>query len=503
MLLVAFAGLMLGSCNDKEEEDPEIQEIIYSDVAVQAFSLEKNDSVLAHLDSVYFAIDLNNAVIYNPDSLPIGTEVDKLVLKITLPSVNSATIIEAAAPGATAKEIDYVNSPKDSVNFTYGDARLKLESYDKKVTREYVIKVNVHKMVPDSLYWNRLAARQLPATVGTVSAEKAVKLGDKVYSLIVGSQGKKIAVTTNPGDDEWLVTDANLPEGARVETLAAAGGSLYLLDADGQLYSSADGSAWNSCGQSFHWLYGEYNGQLLASRNDNGNWVTVAYPAMTVTDVDDSTFPVEATSAMISFDTKWATLPTSIFIGGRTGNGDLSADTWGYDGSSWTVISRISLPDAVESPLLVPYFSYTSDNVSWTTTRYSVLLAWGGKDTNGNVGKTVYVSYDNGIRWRKADDLLQLPAYIPATYDAQAIVVPSVLTASRSVDTGWEPMPSLRIPAWLMVESPDDMMSRAVTPITEWECPYVYIFGGRDASATVQNTIWRGVINRLTFKPLQ
>lgn len=132
MLLVAFAGLMLGSCNDKEEEDPEIQEIIYSDVAVKAFSLEKNDSVLAHLDSVYFAIDLNNAVIYNPDSLPIGTEVEKLVLKITLPTVNSATLIEAAAPGAKAKEIDYINSPKDSVNFTYGDARLKLESYDKK-----------------------------------------------------------------------------------------------------------------------------------------------------------------------------------------------------------------------------------------------------------------------------------------------------------------------------------------------------------------------------------
>lgn len=161
------------------------------------------------------------------------------------------------------------------------------------------------------------------------------------------------------------------------------------------------------------------------------------------------------------------------------------------------------LPDAVESPLLVPYFSYTSNNVSWTTTRYSVLLAWGGKDAKGNVGKTVYISYDNGIRWRQADDLLQLPAYIPATYDAQAIVMPSVLTASRSADAGWEPMPSLRIPAWLMVETAGDMMSRATTPITEWECPYVYIFGGRDASATTQNTIWRGVINRLTFKPLQ
>lgn len=503
MLLVALSGLMLGSCNEKEEEDPEIQEIIYSDVAVQAFSLEKNDSVIAHLDSVFFAIDLNNAVIYNPDSLPLGTNVEKLVLKITLPTVNSATLIEAAAPGGKAREIDYVATPKDSINFTYGNAKLKIESYDKKVTREYVIKVNVHKMVPDSLYWNRLATRQLPAAVGTVTAEKAVKLGDRVYCLICGGDGEKMAVSENPGDDFWEVTDAHLPASARVETLTAAGGSLYLLDDDGALFSSADGTAWTACGQVFHWLYGDYNGQLLASRNDGGDWVTVTYPAMTVTDVDDTAFPVEATSTMLTFETKWATNPTSIFIGGRTASGSLSADTWGYDGTTWAVVSSLSLPEGVESPVLVPYFSYTSDNVKWTATRYSVLLAWGGLQADGSVSKTLYISYDNGIRWRKADDLLQLPSYIPAIYDAQAIVMPSILTASRAMTDGsWEPIPSRRIPAWLMVETPG-MMSRAVSPITEWECPYIYLFGGRDASGVLQNTIWRGVINRLTFKPLQ
>ena len=36
----------------------------------------------------------------------------------------------------------------------------------------------------------------------------------------------------------------------------------------------------------------------------------------------------------------------------------------------------------------------------------------------------------------------------------------------------------------------------------EWDCPYIYLVGGRDANGRVNNSIWRGAINRLTFVPL-
>jgi hypothetical protein len=45
--------------------------------------------------------------------------------------------------------------------------------------------------------------------------------------------------------------------------------------------------------------------------------------------------------------------------------------------------------------------------------------------------------------------------------------------------------------------------SRATAPITQWEVPYIYLFGGYDSEGYLYNSVWRGVINRLSFKPLQ
>ena len=60
-------------------------------------------------------------------------------------------------------------------------------------------------------------------------------------------------------------------------------------------------------------------------------------------------------------------------------------------------------------------------------------------------------------------------------------------------------MASPAIPAWL---TPVTDGSRAVTPVTTWECPYIYLYGGDNASGSLNPQVWRGVINRLTFKPL-
>ena len=36
----------------------------------------------------------------------------------------------------------------------------------------------------------------------------------------------------------------------------------------------------------------------------------------------------------------------------------------------------------------------------------------------------------------------------------------------------------------------------------KWECPYIYLMGGEDAEGMLYNTIWKGVLNRLTFVPI-
>lgn len=67
--------MMTGSTDDVE--------VIYGSTQVKGFNLKADAKVLSALDSVFFSIDLVNAQIFNADSLPYGTRVNKLVLQIT------------------------------------------------------------------------------------------------------------------------------------------------------------------------------------------------------------------------------------------------------------------------------------------------------------------------------------------------------------------------------------------------------------------------------------
>ena len=74
--------------------------------------------------------------------------------------------------------------------------------------------------------------------------------------------------------------------------------------------------------------------------------------------------------------------------------------------------------------------------------------------------------------------MMQLPEALGAFSNAQAYVMTSTYTARLA-------------------------RPRIIKPIESWECPFVYLFGGVNASGELNNCIWRGVINRLTFKPIE
>lgn len=63
-------------------------------------------------------------------------------------------------------------------------------------------------------------------------------------------------------------------------------------------------------------------------------------------------------------------------------------------------------------------------------------------------------------------------------------------------------MAGRKLPPYYMI-APASPASRAVKPIESWDCPYIYLFGGTDLTGTLNDSVWRGVLNRLTFKPLQ
>ena len=86
-LAFAMAGV---SCNDDEEEqESSVATYTQSSTAITGFNLIENNDILANLDSIFFTIDLENARIYNADSLPKGTDISRMLVELSYPNCYS------------------------------------------------------------------------------------------------------------------------------------------------------------------------------------------------------------------------------------------------------------------------------------------------------------------------------------------------------------------------------------------------------------------------------
>ena len=57
--------------------------------------------------------------------------------------------------------------------------------------------------------------------------------------------------------------------------------------------------------------------------------------------------------------------------------------------------------------------------------------------------------------------------------------------------------------AWKVVKrSPSRIKYEVDGETITWECPYIYLFGGYDTDNRLYNTIWQGVLTKLTFAPV-
>lgn len=494
-ILGATCVSAFSACNDDSISDAEYT---YSSTMVSAFSLVDNDDILNNLDSVFFSIDLVNAQIYNADSLPYGTDVSKLLVSISTDACSVVELTVPAADGSTST-VNYLTNSTDSINFTNGPVKLHLVSYDSKAQRDYMIHVNVHQVVPDSLYWNKLAYRALPTSLSSPTQQKTVKLDDTAVCLTTDGQSYCIAYSTDPAADNWETKSITPTFTPNISSLTATDDALYILADNGELYNSADkGLTWQTTGQTWSHIYGAHQSRLLGVENVNGSYTTVTYPATMSTAVANG-FPVSNTGSTISISNKWANEPQTLMIGGKTADGSLTNTVWGYDGNSWACISK-SFPTKISDASSFAYYVTETDTTNWNTTKLPVLIVMLGKNAQ-LAQSSVYVSRDNGINWNLGDEMLQLPTYIPAMYDAQPLIFNTTYTDSRSA-SAWREYQPLAVPRWWSIDY-GMPQSRATEPITSWETPYIYLFGGYDGFGYLCPTVWKGVINRLTFKPLQ
>lgn len=481
ILLILLFAVAATSC--KKDKDDNDDTIVYStsitNALVSSFNLQANENVLANLDSVHFTVDPVRNQIYNVDSLPVGTDVSHLLTKLTFKS-SVGTVkyyLTYSKNGSVQRDtITYSSSSTDSLNFT-GTAVLEVNSYDGTVTRRYDIHVNVHQNEPDSLSWPLSARRDLPGAADDNLSQRTVRLGDEVACLVQTANDYRLSLTQNPSSS-WTTTTLSLGFEPDVNSFAASDNAYYLLDTSGELYTSDDGLSWTTTGT--HWLriIGGYDDRVLGITADE-NPLLDEYPrrdGFTATAVP-ADFPISDLSQLVLSEHKWTVAPQAVMVGGTLADGTVGHKTWGYDGNTWACINseNDTLP-ALRGVTLISYYTYDVSAVNYKATQKPTWLVMGGFKADGTANRTTYMSRNQGITWSEASSMLQWPDHLPSMGNAQAIIVNKTTSSSHAP-------------------------RRVSQPVTEWDTPYIYLFGGHNAQGVLLNNVWCGVINRLTYQP--
>lgn len=479
----------MSSCNKKTEDVTTGTYMPSSTAAVTSFSVKGNKSL--KIDSVFFSIDLNRGVIFNADSLPVGTDVKKLVP--TMKYTTSATAVKLTVNvDGVEEEHDYMANPTDTLDFT-NPVKVTVTAQDQTTTRTYTVKVNVHKMEPDSLVWDRLAVTPLPSSLGRPKTQKTVAYLGTTYSLIKeNNDSYTLAVGSDVLAGEWNLKTPQLDFEPDVRTMTALSDRLCVLDAAGVLHTSADGVAWENTGLIWTNIIGAYGDVLLGMRNDGGTLMHTSWPATYSETPVKKDFPISGYSDFVQFSNRWTTLPIGFMTGGRLADGTLTEKTWGFDGDNWEILSENMVPK-VTGASIVPYYVYRKTSSSLVQTEFSVWMLIGGELEDGLANRRIYVSYDNGVNWYAADTQMQLPDYFPGLRDLDALMIEWPKQAS--LEGNWQTRGNaLRTPMAKLKYEVDDYE-------VYWDCPYIYIFGGFTDSGSLNDEIWRGVLNRLSFIP--
>lgn len=278
LVIMALAVCMLSSCLKDNNDDV----IFHDDTAVTGFSL---GTLKRHLhttakdgitDSIYtitysaksyaFSIDQKQKLIYNPDSLPHGTDASKIMATIT--SKNSGVIVLAMKDKANKDSLQYYN-PKDTIDFSK-PMHIRVYNLQRTAFRDYEVKLNIHRQSGDEISWRSTNY----ADLDKVGNRRLVENNGEMYLFGV-EEGKTSVFKQEQGKFTKL---HSLSGPTAYENAVSMNGHLYVLDGQ-TIKQSADGKTWTTTGsiEAAGRLIGASGTKLYAltadaliSSNDNG-----------------------------------------------------------------------------------------------------------------------------------------------------------------------------------------------------------------------------------------
>ena len=236
-------GMFITACAITSCLDSDVTEYEYSSRAsITAFSI--TDSIVTYHQTTIdgkdtttstsviganypFIINQNEGLIYNSDSLPLGTDVSKVVVDITGDTYGIYIVAEN----------DSLWEEGDSLDFRT-PIQLKVMSEIGTFGRTYTAKINVHQQDPELLNWQKIENNLSK----TLQEQKAVYLNGCIY--IFAEQKAQVALTKSTDGKSWSALEAiNIPVKADYSSVIAWENQLYILAAQ-NLYTTTDGINW-------------------------------------------------------------------------------------------------------------------------------------------------------------------------------------------------------------------------------------------------------------------
>ena len=198
---VLTAMLLLASCMKSKDNSASL----YKDTAITSFSLgtmkrSVHTTSSTGADSVYkvnvagsdykFSIDQLNHRIFNVDSLPIGTDVSKVLCSVTALNNGSVFVEDLKEEGTL---LFYSDSLDFSVPRTF-----RVYASDGKSYESYRVEVNVHKEEAETFTW--MIHEEAPA-LATFTGMKAFTVQGELYVFGSTSDGKTMVYSSADGDN--------------------------------------------------------------------------------------------------------------------------------------------------------------------------------------------------------------------------------------------------------------------------------------------------------------
>ena len=183
-------------------------------------------------------IDQYRGLIYNPDSLPVGTYVDKVVFS----SISS----DGYTTYQTEAGNDTLYSSSDSLDFT-NPRIFTCYSYSGIAKKRYVVSINVHQVNPELFVWNKEVEGN--TQIAGISSQRAFYKNGKVYVFAVSSSTPLLLTASKDTPSSWTSSVLPLTD-LDPSSIQLFNGTFYAIQ-NGKIVNSDDGISWKKSESTF------------------------------------------------------------------------------------------------------------------------------------------------------------------------------------------------------------------------------------------------------------